>query len=59
MGKKYLIKCLCCDMPMTKPLRFKDLYVCSNCGARFFKSIERQGYAYPQEDDEEWNGNPT
>ena len=46
-------------MPMTKPLRFEDLYVCSNCGARFFKSIERQGYAYPQEDDEDWNGNPT
>jgi len=25
----------------------------------FFKSIERQGYAYPQEDDEEWTSNPT
>jgi len=58
MGKKYLIRCLCCNSVMGKD---EDYYYCPNpsCGARFFKSIERQNFVYAEEDEDDWNGNPS
>ena len=58
MKKKLLLKCLCCDSVMGKDGNF---YYCTNpnCGARFFKSIERQNFVYAEEDEDDWSGNPT
>jgi len=54
-----IVCCLCCGTPMAKPSRFEDFYTCQNCGARFFKSIERQNFVYAEEDEDDWSGNPT
>lgn len=56
-----ILRCPCCGNRLFKD--FDDMYHCPACKAKFFKTIERNNYAYSQKDTDEesdaWSANPT